>query len=81
MLLAFLVALPLSLLGVVPAGGMRFAVVVGDLFPFGHTAGLFSAILYDASPGGAFLRGAAWLIGLAASFGLLARLGLRRLVV
>jgi len=81
MLLAFLVALPLSLLGVVPAGGARIAGWAGDLFPFGHASDLFSAVLYDAAPAGAFLRGAAWLIGLAGAFGLLARLGARRLVV
>ena len=50
MLLAFLVALPLALLGVVPgAGGRRGR--LGDAFPFGHTADLFSGVLYDASRG------------------------------
>jgi hypothetical protein len=81
MLLAFLVALPLSLLGVVPAGGARVAGWAGDLFPFGHAAGLFSAALFDPSPAGGFLRGAAWLLALTACFGVLARLGARRLAV
>ncbi len=80
MLLAFVVALPLSLLGVVP-GGAGIARWAGDLFPFGHAAGLFSGILYDASPLEAFTRGAAWLVALAVGFGLLARLGARRLIV
>ena len=80
MLLAFLVALPLSLLGVVP-GGAGVARWAGDLFPFGHAAALFSGVLYDANPLGAFARGASWLLPLAAGFGLLARLGVRRLVV
>jgi hypothetical protein len=80
MLLAFLVALPLSLLGVVPgqAGIVSF---LGDVFPFGHTADLFSGVLYDARPLPALARGAAWLVGLTAVFGVLARLGARRLVV
>lgn len=81
MLLAFLVALPLSLLGVVPAGGTPVVGWVADLFPFGHAAGMISAVLYDTAPARAFLRGAAWLIALAVCFGLLARLGARRLVV
>ncbi len=80
MLLAFLVALPLALLGVVP-GEAGIAGRLGDLFPFGHAADLFSGVLYDASPLPAIARGAAWLLALTAVFGLLARLGARRLVV
>lgn len=78
MLLAFLVALPVSLLSVAP-GGNRLASWAGDLFPFGHALRLFSAAL-DAAPAGAFLRGAAWLAALACVFGILARLGARRLI-
>ena len=52
------------------------------LFPFGHTADLFSGVLYDASPlARRSRRGAAWLVSLTTAFGLLARLGARRLVV
>jgi hypothetical protein len=80
MLLAFLVALPLALLGVVP-GQAWLAERLGDTFPFGHTVDLFSGVLYDASPWAALGRGAAWLVVLTAVFGLLARLGARRLVV
>jgi hypothetical protein len=77
MLLAFLVALPLSLLGVVP-GDARAA---GAVFPFGHAADLFSGVLYDASPLGALARGAAWLAALTLAFAALARATVRRLVV
>jgi hypothetical protein len=80
MLLAFLVALPLALLGVVP-GEAGFAGRLGDVFPFGHTADLFSGVLYDADPWRAFARGAAWLVSLTAVFGVLARLAAPRLAV
>ena len=80
MLLAFLVALPLALLGIVP-GDAGLAGRAGDLFPFGHASGLFSGVLYDASPWEALIRGAVWLSALAVAFGLLARAGARRLVV
>jgi hypothetical protein len=80
MLLAFLVALPLALLGVLP-GDAGLAGRLGDLFPFGHAASLFSSLLYDVSPLPALARGAAWLGGLAVAYGLLARLFARRLVV
>lgn len=80
MLLAFLLGLPLSLLGVVP-GGVRLSAWGGDLFPFGHTTRLFAALLYDPHPAGAFARGAIWLVALTLAFGLLARLRAPRLVV
>jgi hypothetical protein len=79
MLLGFLVALPLALLGVVP-GDAGLAARAGDLFPFGHAADLFSGVLYDSSPWSALARGAAWLVAFTLAFGLLARLGARRLV-
>jgi hypothetical protein len=80
MLLAFLIALPLALLGVVP-GDVGIAGRLGDVFPFGHTTDLFSGVLYDASPWSALGRGAAWLVALTLIFGALARLAARRLVV
>ncbi|MGZ4352873.1 MAG: ABC transporter permease [Gaiellaceae bacterium] len=80
MLLAFLVALPLSLLGVVPHGAGA-AARIGDLFPFGHAAAVVSAALYDARPLAGFARAGGALLALAAAFGLLARLAARRLVV
>jgi hypothetical protein len=79
MLLAFLIALPLSLLGAVP--GPAVAGFLGDLFPFGHAADLFSSVLYDADPAGPLARGTTWLVALGLAYGLLARLWVRRLVV
>lgn len=77
-LLAFLIGLPLSLLGVVP-GDETAATWLGDLFPFGHATDLASGVLYDSSPLPALARGLAWLAALAAGFALLARLSARRL--
>ncbi len=79
MLLAFLLALPLSLLGAIPQS-VAVAAWIGDLFPFGHAADLFSSVLYDADPAGALARGVAWLAALTLAYGLLARLGIRRLL-
>jgi ABC-2 family transporter protein len=78
-LLALLVALPLSLLGVAP-GGNAGAAWAADLFPFGHATRVFSAALYDPAPAGTIAHGMAWLVLLAAAYGSLARLGARRLV-
>ena len=54
---------------------------IGDLFPFGHAADLFSSVLYDADPAGVAGRETAWLVILMLGYGLLARLWVRRLVV
>jgi hypothetical protein len=79
MLLAFLLGLPLALLGAVPAG-IEPARWLGDVFPFGHAAALVSALLYDAHPLGPLGRGALWLLALTLAFALLARFAGRRLV-
>lgn len=80
MLLAFLLGLPLALLGAVP-GDLSVARGLGDVFPFGHTSSLFSSVLYDVHPLGGLGRGAAWLVALTLVFAGLARLAARRLVV
>jgi hypothetical protein len=80
MLLAFLLGLPLALLGAVP-GDVAFAGWLGDLFPFGHAASLFSSVLYEVHPFGGIGRDAAWLAALTFAFGGLARVAARRLVV
>jgi hypothetical protein len=79
MLLAFLLALPLSLLGAVPES-VDAAAWVGDLFPFGHAADVFSSVLYDADPARALAREVAWLVALTIAYGVLARVGIRRLL-
>ncbi|HEX2044419.1 MAG TPA: ABC transporter permease [Gaiellaceae bacterium] len=80
-LVAFLVALPVVLIGLVPEGSVEAAGHVSQVFPFGHAQRLFEAALFDLDPWGALAREAAWLLGIAAAFAALARMGVRRLLV
>jgi hypothetical protein len=79
-LVALLVVLPVVFLGLVPQEIVPAAGWISDALPFVHGVRFFSAALYDASPWGRLLREALWLAGLGAAFGLLARLGARRLL-
>ncbi|HEV7132871.1 MAG TPA: ABC transporter permease [Gaiellaceae bacterium] len=78
-LLAVLVVLPVVFLGLVPRGAVPLAWWVSDFLPFAHAARLFGAALYDTSPWHAVGIEVAWLVGLGAAFGVLARLSMRRL--
>jgi ABC-2 type transport system permease protein len=78
-LLAFLVALPIVLLGLVPAGIVDVVGGISLAFPFAHVAKLVGAALGHAEPTGEILREFGWLAGLTLGFGLLARLSVRRL--
>lgn len=80
-LLAVLVVLPVVFLGLVPKEIVPAAAWISDLFPFVHAVRFFASALYDGSPWQILGREAAWLIGLAAVFGGLARLSARRLAV
>jgi ABC-2 family transporter protein len=80
-LVAFLAALPLVLLGLVPEGAARAAWWAAHAFPFSHAVDFFQAALYDSEPWTKLLREAAWLLGLALAFGAAARLAVRRLLV
>ena len=79
-LVALLVVLPVVFLGLVPQEVVPVAGWISDGLPFIHAVRFFSAALYDGSPWGRLLREALWLGGLGALFGLLARLGTRRLL-
>jgi ABC-2 type transport system permease protein len=79
-LVAFLVALPLVLLGLLPAGTVEAAHWISKAFPFSHAVDFFQSALYDNDPWGTLAREALWLAGLAAAFGAAARLGMRRLL-
>ncbi len=77
---AFLVALPLMLLALVPAGSIEAAAWIGALFPFGHAQAALSAALYDEEPAGTFVREGAWLVGLGLAYGAAARVAVRRML-
>ena len=73
-LVAFLVALPLVLLGLLAEGTVEAAQVISKAFPFSHAVDFFQSSLYDNDPWSTLAREAAWLVGLAAAFGAAARL-------
>jgi ABC-type transport system involved in cytochrome c biogenesis permease component len=79
-LVAVLVVLPIVFLGLVPKEIVPVAGWISDALPFTHAVRFFSAALFDASPWGPLLREALWLCGLGAIFGVLARIGTRRLL-
>jgi ABC-2 type transport system permease protein len=79
-LVAFLAALPLVLVGLVPTGSVDAAAWISKAFPFKHAVEFFEAALYDLDPWGTLAREAAWLLGLGAAFAAAARLGVRRLL-
>jgi ABC-2 type transport system permease protein len=79
-LVALLVVLPIVFLGLVPAEVVPAAGWISDALPFVHGVRFFSAALYDASPWGTLGREALWLCGLGVLFGLVARIGTRRLL-
>jgi hypothetical protein len=79
-LVAFLAALPLVLLGLVPEGAARAAWWAAQAFPFSHAVDFFQAALYDSAPWRTLAVDAAWLLGLALAFGAAARLAVRRLL-
>jgi len=80
-LLAFLLALPLAFLALVPsgsvAGGVYDAIrVISALFPFKPALQAIDAAINDSQPG--VLQSLAHLAALIAGFGTAARVGLRR---
>jgi ABC-type Na+ efflux pump permease subunit len=78
-LLAVLVVLPVVFLGLVPRGAVPVAWWISDFLPFSHAVRFFSAALFDPSPWRHLGIETAWLLGLGAFFGTMARLGMRRL--
>jgi ABC-2 type transport system permease protein len=78
-LLAVLVVLPVVFLGLVPRGAVPVAWWASDVLPFAHAVRWFAAALYDPSPWRAVGIQTAWLAGIGAVFGVLARAAVRRL--
>jgi hypothetical protein len=79
-LVAFLAALPLVLLGLIPSGAVDAAAFVSHAFPFRHSVDFFQSALYDRDPWATLGREALWLVGLGLAFATAARLGMRRLL-
>ena len=79
-LVALLVVLPIVFLGLVPQEVVPAAGWISDALPFVHAVRFFSAALFDTSPWSTVAKEALWLCGLGALFGVLARIGTRRLL-
>jgi len=77
-LVAFLVTLPLVLVGVVPEGSVAAAGWLSAVFPFRHAVDFFEAALFDLDPWRTVGLEALWLLGLGAAFAAGARAGVRR---
>jgi hypothetical protein len=75
-----LVVLPIVFLGLIPSQIVPPAGWASDALPFVHSVRFFNSALYDLSPWGQVARQAVWLIALGGIFGVLARLGARRLL-
>jgi ABC-2 type transport system permease protein len=79
-LVAVLVVMPIVFLGLVPKEISPLAGWISDALPFAHAVRYFSSSLYDGDPWRTVLRELAWLVGLGAVFGGLARVATRRLL-
>jgi ABC-2 type transport system permease protein len=79
-LVAFLAALPIVLVGLVPEGSVAALGWLSDVFPFRHSIRFFEAALFDLDPWTTLAREAAWLLVLGALFATAARIGVRRLL-
>lgn len=77
-LVAFLVTLPLVLLGIVPEGTVEAAGWISAAFPYAHAVDFFEAALFDLDPWAAVGAETLWLLGLTAAFATAARMGVRR---
>lgn len=78
-LVAVLVVLPVVFLGLVPRGVAAPAYWISDVLPFVHAVRFFAAALFATHPWRTIGVETAWLLGIGAVLGGLARLGMRRL--
>jgi ABC-2 type transport system permease protein len=77
-LVAFLVTLPLVLIGVIPSASVPVAGWISAAFPFAHAVDFFESALFAIDPWREVGIAALWLLGLAAAFATAARMGVRR---
>jgi ABC-2 type transport system permease protein len=78
-LVAVLVVLPVVFVGLVPKGVSPALAWANDLLPFVHAVRFFASALFDPSPWRRVGIEAAWLLGIGAVLGALARSAMRRL--
>ena len=79
-LVAILLVLPIVFLGLVPREIVAPAGWISDAFPFVHAVRFFNSSLYDTRPWRTLGGEAAWLAGIVAVYGALARVTARRLL-
>jgi ABC-2 family transporter protein len=79
-LVAVLVVMPIVFLGLIPEEVVPLAGWLSDLLPFTHAVRFFRSALYDLSPWPELVRETLWLLVLGGIFGVLARVGARRLL-
>jgi len=77
-LVAFLVTLPLVLIGVIPSESVGVAGWISAFFPFAHAVDFFESALFALDPWREVGVATLWLLGLAAAFATAARMGVRR---
>jgi ABC-2 type transport system permease protein len=79
-LVAVLVVMPIVFVGLVPREVSPLAGWISDGLPFVHAVRYFASSLYDGNPWRTVARELAWLVGLGAVFGGLARIATQRLL-
>jgi hypothetical protein len=79
-LLAVLVVMPIVFLGLIPEEVVPLAGRLSELLPFTHAVRFFRSALYDLGPWPELARETLWLLVLGGIFGVLARVGARRLL-
>ena len=77
-LVAFLVTLPLVLIGVIPSGSVARRRLDLGVVPFAHAVDFFESALFALDPWREVGVATLWLLGLATAFATAARMGVRR---
>jgi ABC-2 type transport system permease protein len=81
MLVGLLIALPATIVGLLPRGSVFVADWAANVVPFRHAIDYAQAALYDPDPGTTVWQQGLWLLGLTAGFAFAARLCVRRLLL
>jgi ABC-2 type transport system permease protein len=81
MLVGLLIALPATIVGLLPRGSVFVADWAATIVPFRHAIDYAQAALYDPDPGATVWQQGLWLLGLTIAFACAARLCVRRLLL